>query len=219
MPRSLRYTLVTDGPSDRLLAEPINWLLRTHASADFASQWVDLRWLPDPPRGLPARVATAIELHPCELLFIHRDAENSSREHRISEIRSACAACTVTSVCVVPVRMQEAWFLFNESAIREASGNPSGRTSLSLPRLRHVETLPDPKHLLHQALKTASGLSGRRLRDFHTSSCVHRLARLIDDYSPLRGVPAFASMERDLLAVLNSRGWARSRLNPRTAPL
>jgi len=93
--------------------------------------------------------------------------------------------------------MTEAWLLIDESAIREASGNPNGRTPLALPRTRDLEKLPDPKELLYELLRQASELSGRRLAKFKPDECVHRLAELIDDFSPLCGLPAFKLLQKN----------------------
>jgi hypothetical protein len=40
-------------------------------------------------------------------------------------------------VCVVPVRMMEAWLLIDEMAIRRVAGNPNGRIPIELPVLNN----------------------------------------------------------------------------------
>ena len=102
------------------------------------------------------------------------------------------------SVCIVPVRMMEAWFLFSEQAIREASGNPGGRESLRLPRVQDIEGVPDPKEILHALLRDASGLSGRKLKHFRAAAAIHRMAEILDDFSPLLVLPAFQELDRDV---------------------
>jgi len=82
----LRYTLVSDGSSDRVLIAVLDWLLFTNSSKDFSGLWADLRRLPHPVRTLRDRIGVALQLFPCELLFVHRDAENQSSEHRVKEI-------------------------------------------------------------------------------------------------------------------------------------
>jgi hypothetical protein len=148
---------------------------------------------------------TALDLYPCNLLFVHRDAEGLPLEMRRDEILKAfkgVAYGALPVVCVVPVRMTEAWLLFDESAIRMAAGNPDGRVNLALPRLERCEEIPDPKALLHEALRTASELTGRRRKKFRPDVQVHRLADLVDDYSPLRRLPAFRALEGDLQAAV-----------------
>ncbi|HEX2164144.1 MAG TPA: hypothetical protein VHM02_09365, partial [Thermoanaerobaculia bacterium] len=110
---------------------------------------------------------------------------------------------------VVPVRAQEAWLLFDEVAIRTAAGNPNGRDPLDLPVLNRLEELPDPKQRLHEILRTGSGLGPRRRSSLRMGSAVHRIAELVEDFSPLRTLGAFQAFEQDLRDVLASRGWRR----------
>src|SRR5579872_4460722 len=136
--KEIRYTLLSDGVSDQRLMPIITWLLREHLS-DYAIQpaWADLRYLPQRPRTLADRIRYSIDLYPCDLLFVHRDAEREPPANRRSEIQSAKDLVTecnaVPSICVIPVRMQEAWLLIDEQAIRRAAGNPNGKQPLILP--------------------------------------------------------------------------------------
>jgi hypothetical protein len=138
--------------------------------------------------------------------MIHRDAENEPLERRISEIEEAAAAArqAVTHVCVVPVRMVEAWLLHDESAIRRAAGNPNGTRPLDLPEVNRVEELADPKKHLERALLDAVADRGRRRqrakREFGERR--RRVAELVTSYSPLRQLEAFASFERRLVEAL-----------------
>jgi hypothetical protein len=110
-------------------------------------------------------------------------------------------------VCVIPVRMQEAWLLFDEAAIRLAADNPRGRTALALPAPGEIEGIADPKARVYELLRNASGLRPGRLRRFQPASRVHRLAELIEDFSPLRTLPAFRALEQDLRVVLEVNSW------------
>jgi hypothetical protein len=149
------------------------------------------------------------------LLFIHRDAEADLHSTRVREIQQriheAVKLGTILPpvVCVVPVRMTEAWFLFAEaeSAIRTASGNPRGRVRLEMPRKTTVEGLPDPKQRMRQLLETASERSSRRLRDFRAGERFMRVAELIGDFSPLRGLPAFDALDTEVARVIQEQGW------------
>jgi hypothetical protein len=73
-----------------------------------------------------------------------------------------------------------------------------------MPRLAHLESLPDPKGTLLRLLTTASELTGRRLDQFRTEarSRVHQLAEFISDYGPLRNLSAFQSLEEELVRAL-----------------
>jgi hypothetical protein len=151
-----------------------------------------------------------LSLYPCDLLFIHRDAEGESREARVAEIREhlEAAGSRQAAVCVVPVRMQEAWLLFDEAAIRYAADNPRGRMSLAIPTFKKLEEVPNPKDLLWDLLSTASGLRPGRLRRFEPAPRIHRLADLIEDFSPLRRLSAFQALEKDLRQLLAERSWS-----------
>ena len=138
--KEFRYTLVTDGSSDRALIPILSWLLQEHGvSQPIQAEWADLRRLQRPPKKLSERIKWSLELYPCDLLFVHRDAETALLGKRREEIRQALAELSNQvwnddwTVCVVPIRMQEAWLLLDETAIRTAAGNPHGHRLLELP--------------------------------------------------------------------------------------
>ncbi|MBI3909691.1 MAG: hypothetical protein HY320_02005 [Armatimonadetes bacterium] len=192
----LRYTLLTDGSSDDALVPVLSWLLnRALPHVAVQPEWADLRQLRPPPVPLERRIQAALDYYPCDLLFVHRDAEREDPGGRIKQIRAAVGACRceVPYVCVVPVRMTEAWLLFDEGALRRAAGNPNGQQALELPSLSSLEDHPNPKGVLKECLKCASGLRGRRLCQFQIPP--RRVADLIGDFSPLRGLPAFQRLE------------------------
>jgi hypothetical protein len=147
----------------------------------------------------------AAELFPADLLLVHRDAEGESRETRVREIRRACPeSLRDCAVPLVTVRMQEAWLLISEPAIRGAAGNPKGRHRLSLPSIGTLESIADPKLLLYQALREASGLAGRHLARFNVAAAAYRVSELIGDYSDLRRLSAFRAFEEDLRRALEN---------------
>jgi Domain of unknown function (DUF4276) len=203
----LIYTLVSDGPSDRALLPILTWALRRQGFRGLVNpQWADLRRLRHRPSALGARVQLSVELYPCELLFVHRDAETQSPANRVKEIEEAVESIEpplqVPFVPVVPVRMMEAWLLFDENAIRSAAGNPNGTDPLALPRLRHVENLPNPKANLHELICNASGHGTRRRQRVNARRLAYRIADLVDDFSPLEQVPAFVEFSAELRRTL-----------------
>lgn len=211
----LRYSLVSDGSSDAALLPILSWLLRESGiECAIQSSLADLRRLPEPPKGLDKRIRLALELYPCDLLFVHRDAERQPLQQRKNEIRSALDSLNVSFalpwVCVIPVRMTEAWLLFDEAAIRHAAGNRFGRQPLEIPGLMHLEDIPDPKTILHELLRQASGLQGRRLKQFRVTQSALRVSALAADFSPLRQLSAFQALEADLRAVVKHAGWTVS---------
>lgn len=200
----LVYTLVGDGPGDRRLMHPINWLLAERFSGEFRGQWADTRAFVRIREGLRPRLETALEMFPCDVLVVHRDAEAADYRRREREIDDALAGLDVRRpVRLVPVRMQEAWFLFDEPAIRRAAGKPSGQRKLGMPRLDRIESVADPKALLHGLLREASEASGRKLQRLDVNGAVSRVAELIDDFGPLRRLAAFRRFEAELMQAVN----------------
>jgi hypothetical protein len=207
----LKTTLLSDGASDRALLPVLDWLLQCKVTQHSLqrTQWADWRNRKFPPQNLEQKIRFAAEYYPSDLLFIHRDAEAQDPEVRKAEIKRAAsdAGIAPSSVCVVPVRMTEAWLLLDERAIREAAGNPGGRVNLNLPFQQRIENTPDPKETLFEALRIASEHTGRKLRSLRVESLRHRVAGLMD-YELLRGLSAFQSLETDLTATLTAGNWA-----------
>ncbi|HLM46500.1 MAG TPA: hypothetical protein VK458_21705 [Myxococcaceae bacterium] len=211
--KELTYTLVADGPSDKCLERIINWTLGSASSRQgtllINPQFADYRDDPAPPRGLVDKLYRASQDFPCDILFIHRDAEREDPEHRRSEILNAATQVGLKSiVCIIPIRMTEAWLLFNEFAIRQAAGNPNGKTRLKLPAITRIEALPDPKAVLYSALEVASEATGRRLKQFQRDLPMLklRIAEQIEDFSQLRALSAFNNFEGEVRAVLAHLG-------------
>lgn len=208
--RELRYTLLSDGSSDNALLPILSWiLLEQKISCPIQSEWADLRRLPIPPRKLTERIESAIELFPCDLLFVHRDAESRPYQERKAEILKALekTRSDIPAICVVPVRMQEAWLLFDENALRRAAGNPHGRQPLRLPEISRLEQLQDPKETLYELLRQASGLGGRRLKNLQINRCANRVSGYVHGFQPLRVLPAFGALEADVGEIAENRGW------------
>jgi hypothetical protein len=203
----LQFTLTTDGSFDRVLLNHLRWILRNQLGNRVALQprWADLRSLRRKPANLAEKIRLAVEFYPCDLLFIHRDAEGSNPAARCQEIHDAfvAAGVAVPYVSVVPVRMTEAWLLFDEQSVRSAAGNPNGEAAIDIPA-KSPEEMADPKIFLHNALRTASELKGRRLRDFNVRQASHRVAEYVGDFSPIRRLCAFAKLETQIAEVLRS---------------
>ncbi len=202
MPRVIECTLVADGSSDKMLVAPISWCLEQMFPDHVVGvQFAGLRQHIGKDRLLSTRIELALQLYPCDLLFIHRDAEGKTYEERLVEINEAVTRAGIIEVPfvpVIPVRMSEAWLLHDEKAIRTAAGNPNGSMRLNLPSPSNVHRINNPKAMLEELLKTATGNSKRRRKKFQPRKEMHRVAELISDFSVLRADPSFQNMEEEL---------------------
>jgi Domain of unknown function (DUF4276) len=211
--KPLRITLITEGTSDIALIPHILWLLRQNGvSNPIETNWADLRHLPRnlETKGLSRKISLSQELYPCDIFFIHRDSDNTSVEERETEILNAVRNIDGVKpshfICVIPVKETEAWLLFDENAIRRASGNPNGSEPLNLPRLKGIENINDPKQILNEKLKIASGRQGRRLAKFNVSHSVTLISEYIEDFSPLRTLQSFNKLEskvKEMISAIN----------------
>ncbi len=214
MMEELRYTLLADGSSDQALLPILTWLLEIHLpDCAIQPQWADFQRLPRARKDtFPKRIEQSIDLYPCDLLFVHRDAEREPHQKRVEEIYNAIGGVNQSVlapfICVIPVRMTEVWLLFDEVAIRKAASNPSRRKPLQFPDIKRLEDEPDPKELLYKLLREASDLSQRRLKQFSPSERVYRVAELIDDFSPLRMLDAFKALEGEVKQVIQEQNWS-----------
>lgn len=204
----VRYTLLAEGSSDSALLPILDWCIRQRDNgSSILSQRADFGHLRHPPKGLTERILKAIDLFPCDLLFIHRDADAQPFQNRHDEISTAVAAIPdkpasfPRHVCVVPIRMTEVWLLTSDNALRHAAGNPNGTAPLNLPPVNRLERHADPKRLLSQSLEKASGLRSRNLKKFSASRAVHNISNHITDFASLRQLGAFRKFEADLAAI------------------
>ena len=204
---NLTYTLLTDGSSDKTLIPIINWTLEQIPNIRINSQHAEVSLKPSV--GLFRRAAEAIKVYECDILLVHRDAETLGANLRIAEIKECLIDLGKPYVPIVPIRMTEAWLLIDEQAIRSAANNPNGTIELNIPKSHRLENIPDPKNVLFENLKLASGLPPGRLQKFRPEPCRHRVAELISDFSQLRSLSAFVQFEDDLMECVRAlRGVA-----------
>lgn len=209
----LRCTLVAEGNTDEALIPILRWLLQQAGVAlpvDLANP--DYRQFKQGPT-LNFKIEVALKLNPCQLLFVHRDADNTTIPRRREEIMTALHQHQhpPAAVCVIPVKSFEAWVMFDEPAIRKAAGNPNGKVKLDLPDMKRIEEMSPKttKDLFDQLIKTASGKKGRDLAKLHPRQVMRDLTAYIDDFSPLRNLSAFRILETDLQQIISEQGWNR----------
>jgi hypothetical protein len=203
----LRLTLLADGPSDRCLLVLLRWLVgQIVGSLVLESAFADLRPFDCSSRLLSDRIPVALKYYPCDVLFVHRDAEREPAARRFDEIVRATEQVQLSQpwVGVVPVRMTEAWLLAEERAIRLAADTPNGSAPLRLPGLSELEKIPDPKRILHEALEAACEKKGRRLERFRRDLAwrSQRVAELVQEPGRLLTLAAFRRLEADTRRVI-----------------
>ena len=203
-----KFTLIADGRTDDALIPILKWLLRNLGIHAPEPQLPILGNLRNPPKNLQDKIAIALDLFPCNILFIHRDAEADENpiETRTKEIRKAeklVKKSLPPIVCVIPIKMIESWLLFHEDAIRTVVGNPNGRQDLNLPKISEIEKITDPKARLEKMLIDASFPSRRGKRVTIPPNYCVRIAEEIDDFEPLRNLSAFQKLEKELKNTLS----------------
>ena len=206
---TVRFLLVCEGSSDTGLIPYIGRLLIQNGQTDpEGTSWIWGGALVDKIRGGLQHSGG------CDLLFIHRDADASQEssgagpERRYDEVARAVADASYEGawVGIVPVRMTEAWLLLDELAIRRVAGRPHGDEPLGLPLTNQVQNESDPKGRLAEALITASGAKGRRLRRF-TRDLPQFRRQLLEDLptgGPLEQVPSWVRFQEDLATALTT---------------
>lgn len=117
-----------------MLIPILEWLPRAHCgSIGINVVHADTRRCREVPRGLARKIEFALEAYPCDSLFVHRDAEKDPHGVRRQEIQKAVESLgdklDLPHVCVIPVRMTEAWLLFDEAAIRRTQVTPTERSN------------------------------------------------------------------------------------------
>lgn len=205
---TLRSLFVADGPSDLPLA--------SHLAALCAESGREVEVTPvDPERlgGTGRRVEDRLRFlltqgAEVDMFFVHRDAEGQPVELRQTEIEAGSerAGVMVPVVPVIPVRMTEAWLLLDEAEIRRVAGRPRGRTPLSLPAARSVESIPDPKQVLLDTLLSACELTGRRRAQFRRDFSRHRrlLLQRIDRNGPINQLTAWSQLKENIADALTN---------------
>ncbi len=196
--RPLRYVLIADGSSDRLLAPIIDWTLRmadSKARLEIEPGYVFER----KHRSISEVISEVREHYFPDVIFVHRDAENLRWDERAREIPVADDL-----IPVIPVRMIETWLLCDEKAIRGAADNPNGTAPLDLPRLNDLESVQNSKQVLEDKLRLATELNARRRAKFKVNRAIHRLVELIEDFSPLSALPAFSRFQVDVRRFLEN---------------
>jgi hypothetical protein len=209
---NIRFTLVGEGSSDANLIPILEWALREQEVEVVQGQFARWDLLPKRPKTLVEKIVAGLKLFECDLLFVHRDADNAGQKPRRDETATAILEVKslqkliAPSVPVIPIRETEAWLLVEEKAIRKAANNPNGKVGLNLPPLKRIEKCFDPKKELQRVLRLACEYSPQNLSRFDVNAATAHVVDHISDFKILRKLSAFQSLEADL-AALRANGW------------
>lgn len=182
--------LVADGGTDRMLVPIIRWAIhRLDPEVDILEPEFRKR------KGSIATYLSELSTG-AMLVFVHRDAETASLGNRLSEFTGVSRNDVVP---VIPVRMSEAWLLFDGPAIARAAG--ASAANVSVPSPSQIEAVSNPKQLLSDLLRQAAGSPTGRRKDQLDRDLTNRrvgVAREIHDFSPLETLPAFRQFQEAL---------------------
>jgi hypothetical protein len=97
----MQYTLLAEGSTDEVLLPLLDWTLRSQGALQFNGEFA----MPKT-KGLAGRIKQTLEDYPCDLLFVHRDADSRQADPRYEEIHKALAELDrpTPAVCVVPIQ-------------------------------------------------------------------------------------------------------------------
>lgn len=148
------------------------------------------------------------------MLVVHADADYLSAERALAErfepglelvqqFKLAGGSVCEHVIPIIPIQMIEAWMIADVSTLREVIGTRVAASELGLPQHpRQVESVPEPKRLLLQAVAQALSDRPRRRRNPQRELAILQepLAGQIR-LEELRRVPAFQEFE---IAVHNA---------------
>jgi len=217
----VRSTLVAEGSTDGALGPMLTWLLERHLpQADVETTHVlsmdELSGIAK--ADLVGRMRRALDHYPCEILFVHRDADSEDDAPRYEEIRRAVAhlAPAPPVIAVVSIQAVEAWLMFHADALFHAV-RKRARVAFDLPPLRTVQSIAHPKQRFHALLRAAHAETGRAASAFRPHHADYYIA--IADFiaatpqgfepllDPRNQVTAFQRLSASIVALAPSLNW------------
>ena len=213
MYRELNYILISDGSSDKALLKVIDFCLRNHlGEVILRGERAETNRLTPRPKSLAEKIELCIDYYEPDVVFVHRDAEREPLLNRQNEISNALEELEKNHfdgkiICVIPVKMMEAWLLTNESAIRYAAGNPNGKIKLEIPEVKRIESIVNPKQKLRDLISEASELKGRRLKKLKEklNHAVHLVAEYTEDFTKLESLTSYKHFEKQVIEHLKEK--------------
>ncbi len=86
MAESKNFTLVGDVPSDIALCSHLKWALEQAGIKNPNVQYADTFKMGCRGKDLRNKILRALHFYPCDILFVHRDAEKEHSDRRREEI-------------------------------------------------------------------------------------------------------------------------------------
>lgn len=202
----MNFIVVAEGSSDLRLVEHIERILIEEGFEEARGEAPDLG-LFHPPVGTTVRekLLAVIKYFPsAELIFVHRDADNSGIDARHNEIVNSALNLVPTErlVPIIPVKMLETWLLADRDLISNVSGGRGVRTRLkSLPSIRQLESKSNTKSILLDVLCEASGLERESQLVAFRKRFPEMRARLVldlDPQGPVRNLPSYQTFRQHI---------------------
>lgn len=201
----IRFALIAEGGTEAALVRILENLCRRAGATDVVGLYAnELLALHSTGKDLTVQIRTLIECQTeVNLLFVHRDADGVDDTQARQFIKTTLAGLTAPrTVALVPVQETEAWLLTDADAIRRVAGNPNGRASLDLPKIKHIEGRSSPKELLRQVLVKAAK-PGREQQSIRSNDkAFGRRRRLLleqlDVEGPINELSAWTKLVRDI---------------------
>ena len=80
--RHIQFTLFAEGPTDRALLPILDWVIReVHRPDTVGHEFLPKSELKEQ-STMAERLQTAVDIFPCDILFVHRDADKQKPELR-----------------------------------------------------------------------------------------------------------------------------------------
>lgn len=201
----IRFILTGEGSSDRYLVDHIENILIEEGFSEVSGEAPDLGlFQPAVGRSVEEKLRALARAYPsADVFFVHRDADSVGLPRRRTEIADAVVNVDFPNrvIPIVPVCQLEAWLLTDQDSIKRIAGNSAYRGELrSIPPLRRLESIPDSKTVLQQALCEASEAQGARLRKFKDrfGEMRARLAYDLDPSGPVRQLTSYRAFRDEL---------------------
>jgi hypothetical protein len=204
----IRFALIAEGSTEKALLGHLKALCLREGVVEVEEIWAKdlLEALDEVGSDIASKVRMLLEIDPSiDLVFIHRDSDARTDEHRRKEIFDGVtdSGHSPPHVPIVPIQETEAWLLLDPAEIRRVVANSRGISALELPKPSQIEQRANPKEILREALHRASKPGRRNVIDKRTFGQLRReLLQNLDIDGPVNQLSAWQNLLRDLKVAL-----------------